>query len=210
MKITVGIVDDHTLFLESLIMLVNNLTDMEVVLHASDGKDLLRKLQRQDTYPDILLVDVLMPHMEGSEVVMAVREAYPDIKVAALSVLNDSIHVLRMVRAGCCAYLPKTINTLELKLALTEIWTKGYYNSHLIRVETEEDVVNPIALTDREMEFLEMACSDLNYHEIAKRMFLSIKTIDGYRASLFNKFNVKSRTGLVLEAIKRNIIKVIN
>ncbi|MCL4640727.1 MULTISPECIES: response regulator [Olivibacter] len=210
MKISIGIVDDQTLFLESLITLINNLTDMEVVLYASDGKDLLRKLRRQDSHPDILLIDVLMPDMSGADVVIAVKEAYPDIRLAALSVLNDSFSVLKMIRAGCCAYLPKTMNTLELKLALTEIWKKGYYNSHLIKVENTEETLSPILLTEREMEFLELACSDLNYHEIAKRMFLSIKTIDGYRASLFNKFNVKSRTGLVLEAIKRNIVKVIS
>lgn len=208
MKIKVGIVDDHTLVLESLIMLINNLSNFEVTLHATDGKDLLQKLKRQQDYPDILLVDVLMPYMEGSEVILIVKKAYPNIKLVALSVLNDSLNVLKMIKAGCCAYLSKNINALELKLALTEIWSKGYYNSQLINTEKGAFENESALLTDREMEFLELACSDLNYQQIAKQMFLSIKTIDGYRANLFHKFRVKSRTGLVLEAIKRKLITV--
>lgn len=208
MKIKIGIVDDHALVLESMIMLVNSLSTFEVILHATDGKDLLQKLKRQQDYPDILLVDVLMPQMGGAEVVLNIRKAYPNIKLVVLSVLNDSITVLKMIKAGCCAYLSKNINALELKLALTEIWSKGYYNSHLIGIENTDKTDEPSSLSDREMEFLELACSDLNYHEIAKKMFLSIKTVDGYRASLFFKFHVKSRTGLVLEAIKRKLIMV--
>lgn len=208
MKIKVGIVDDHTLVLESLIMLVNNLSDFEVTLHATDGNDLLQKLKRQQDYPDILLVDVLMPYMEGSEVILTVKKTYPSIKLVALSVLNDSINALKMIKAGCCAYLSKNINALELKLALSEIWSKGYYNSQLINTEKGALENESALLTDREMEFLELACSDLNYQQIAKRMFLSIKTIDGYRANLFHKFQVKSRTGLVLAAIKRKLITV--
>jgi len=207
MKATVGIVDDHTLILESLIMLINNLADFKVTLHANDGADLLNKLERQDNYPDILLIDVLMPQMNGPEIVIKVKELYPDIRLVALSVLNDSISVLQMIKAGCCAYLTKNINVLELNLALTEVWNRGYYNSYL--TEKSADIfMQPISLTEREKEFLYLACSDLNYYEIAKRMFLSIKTIDGYRASLFLKFKVKSRTGLVLEAIKRKLITV--
>ncbi|MFC6099815.1 response regulator transcription factor [Olivibacter domesticus] len=208
MKIKIGIVDDHTLVLESLIMLVNNLSNFEVTLHATDGKDLLQKLERQHDYPDILLVDVLMPYMEGSEVISTVKKSYPSIRLVALSVLNDSLNALKMIKAGCCAYLSKNINALELKLALTEIWSKGYYNSQLIDIENGALMNESTPLTDRELEFLELACSDLNYQQIAKKMFLSIKTIDGYRANLFHKFQVKSRTGLILEAIKRKLITV--
>lgn len=208
MKIKIGIVDDHTLILESLIMLINNLSNFEVTLHATDGKDLLQKLKRQQEYPDILLVDVLMPYMEGSEIVLIVKKAYPNIKLVALSVLNDSLNALRMIKAGCCAYLSKNINALELKLALTEIWSKGYYNAQLISIDRGAMINKSTFLTDREMEFLELACSDLNYQQIAKKMFLSIKTIDGYRANLFHKFHVKSRTGLVLEAIRRKLITI--
>lgn len=205
MKATIGIVDDHTLVLESLIMLINNLADFKVTLHAMDGKDLLSKLERQESYPDILLIDVLMPHMTGPEIVTQVKLLYPDIRLVALSVLNDSVSVLQMIKAGCCAYLTKNINILELNLALTEVWNRGYYNSYL--TDRNIDIfTDPISMTEREKEFLHLACSDLNYYEIAKRMFLSIKTIDGYRASLFLKFKVKSRTGLVLEAIKRKLI----
>jgi len=208
MKITVGIVDDHVLVLESLIMLVNNLVDFEVILHATDGKDLMQKLKRQDTCPDIILVDVLMPLMEGHEVVTSIRRIYPETKLIALSMLDDSLSALKMVKAGCCAYLSKNINALELKLALNEVWSKGYYNSHLVSVKREEPMMHSTLLTNREMEFLKLACSDLNYQQIAKKMYLSIKTVDGYRASLFHKFHVKSRTGLVLEAIKRRLIVV--
>ncbi|MEH6307459.1 response regulator transcription factor [Olivibacter sp. CPCC 100613] len=207
MKATIGIVDDHALVLESLIMLINNLADFQVTMHATDGHDLLNKLRRQESYPDILLIDVLMPSMSGAELTSKIKFDYPDIKLVALSVLSDSISVLQMIRAGCCAYLTKNMNVLELNLALTEIWAKGYYNSFLTE-KSVENIAFQIELTDREKEFLYLACSDLNYHEIAKRMFLSIKTIDGYRASLFAKFKVKSRTGLVLQAIRHKFVNI--
>lgn len=207
MKATIGIVDDHVLVLESLIMLINNLADFQVTMHATDGYDLLNKLKRQESYPDILLIDVLMPSMSGAELAGKIRLAYPDIKLVALSVLNDSISVLQMIRAGCCAYLSKNVHILELNLALTEVWKKGYYNSYLTEKSVEDNAFQ-IDLTDREKEFLYLACSDLNYHEIAKHMFLSIKTVDGYRARLFTKFKVKSRTGLVLQAIKHKYVHI--
>lgn len=209
MKGTIGIVDDQQLFLKTVGMFVNTFPDFEVILYASNGPDLLRKLKTQNPLPDILLIDVNMPEMEGAEIVSTIKKTYPSIKMAALSMMEDSQNVIRMIKAGCCAYLLKNMNPNELELALKEILLRGFYNTYVTNMCYQEMFnKESIDLKDREREFLELACSDLTYQQIASKMFLSIKTIDGYRAALFEKFQVKSRVGLVLEAIRQNVISV--
>jgi len=207
MQVTIGIVEDHKLILKSLEMLVGSFAHFKVVLSAESGRELFDKLEQHCTIPDILLVDVLMPDMEGDEIAVRIRKTYPAIKVVALSGLDDSFSVTKMIKAGCCAYLQKNMNLDDLELALGEIWKKGYYNSYLTNMAYQERNLKLIDLKEREIEFLKLACTDLTYHEIADNMCLSIKTIDGYRAALFNKFQVKNRIGLVLEVFKHNLIK---
>jgi len=208
MKGTVGIVDDQQLFLKTVGMFVNTFPDFEVVLYAENGPDLFMKLQHQQR-PDILLIDVNMPQMEGAEIVLTVKKLYPNIKMAALSMMEDSQNVIKMIKAGCCAYLLKNMNPNELEVALKEILLRGFYNTYVTN-RCYQGIFNQdiIGLKEREREFLELACSDLTYQQIASKMYLSIKTVDGYRASLFEKFQVKSRVGLVLEAIRQNLISV--
>jgi|SRR5690606_29128644 len=209
MKRTIGIVDDQQLFLRSVGMYVNSFPGFEVTLYAVNGTDLFAKLKRQPP-PDILLIDVNMPQMDGPETAAKVRaEGYPKTKMVALSMMEDSRNVIKMIKAGCCAYLLKNMNPNDLELALLEIMNYGYYNSYVTNLcYREQNNRNIVDLKDREMEFLNLACSDLTYQQIAAKMFLSIKTIDGYRASLFEKFQVKSRVGLVLEAIRQDLISV--
>ncbi|MFC6099784.1 response regulator transcription factor [Olivibacter domesticus] len=209
MKGTIGIVDDQQLFLKTVGMFVDTFPDFQVVLYATDGQDLLTRLRAIKSPPDILLIDVNMPFMEGAELVAKIKEAYPSIKMAALSMMDDSQNVIKMIKAGCCAYLLKNMNPNDLEVALKEIMVRGYYNTHVTNIVYHELFSKqPIDLKDREREFLELACSDLTYQQIADKMFLSIKTVDGYRAALFEKFQVKSRVGLVLEAIRQNLISV--
>ncbi|QNL52053.1 response regulator transcription factor [Olivibacter sp. SDN3] len=208
MKGTVGIVDDQQLFLKSVGMYVNSFPNFDVTLYAVDGQDLLAKLGSQPT-PDILLIDVNMPQEEGYEVATKVRASYPNVKMVAFSMMEDAGNVMRMIRAGCCAYLVKNMDPNELEVALTEILLKGFYNSFVTNLCYQEQSKNmSFNLKDRELQFLQLACTDLTYQEIAAKMFLSIKTIDGYRAMLFEKFQVKSRVGLVMAALKHNLISV--
>ncbi|MDP9081666.1 MAG: response regulator transcription factor [Bacteroidota bacterium] len=210
MKITIGIADDQQLFLGSLSSLVNSFKDFEVVVEALNGEELLKNVRALKTLPDIILIDVQMPVMDGPSAVAKITADYPSIKIVALSMKEDDHSILRMLRAGCSAYLLKDVHPRELEKALREVRETGYYNSdslsvhyrRLLRKRDDEE----IKLTDREKAFLKLACSDFTYKEIASKMFLSEKTIDGYREALFAKLNVKSRTGMVLEGIKLGLV----
>lgn len=210
MKIKIGIADDQQLFLRSLSNLICSFNGFEVVVEALNGEELLKQVGALDTLPDIILIDVQMPVMDGPSAVANIAAGYPSIKTVALSMKEDDHSVLRMLRAGCSAYLLKDVHPRELEKALLEVHETGYYNSDsfslhyrrlLRRGESEE-----IKLSDREQAFLKLACSDFTYKEIASKMFLSEKTIDGYRESLFAKLNVKSRTGMALEGIRKGLV----
>lgn len=206
MNATVGIVEDQHLILKSLEMLINSFSHFDVVLSATDGVDLFEKLERRFPIPDILLIDVVMPLMDGAEIAVQLKRNFPGIKLVALSGMDDSMSVIKMVKSGCCAYLLKSMNLDDLEQALEEIWAKGYYNSHVTDMRYQESNLKLMDLKENEMEFLKLACTDLTYHEIASSMCLSVKTIDGYRAALFDKFRVRNRIGLILKVLRHNLI----
>src|SRR5580692_4944277 len=109
MKITIGIVDDHQLFLKSLSLLISSFPDFSIVIEALNGKDLIEKLEAKEIIPDILLIDVNMPVMDGLTTVKYLTEHYPVIKTVALSMKDDDATIIGMIKAGCCAYLLKDI-----------------------------------------------------------------------------------------------------
>ena len=211
MKISIGIVDDQQLFLKSLTTLIDTFRSFDVTIEAVNGKDLIQKLETATQLPDIVLVDVSMPVMDGPETVRHLTANFPTIRTVALSMKDDDTSILNMLRAGCCAYLIKDIHPVELEKALLEVQDHGYYNGdsanlnyrRLILKANEEAAIK---LSDRELEFLKLACSDLTYKEIAQQMFLSERTIDGYRDALFEKLKVKSRVGMALEGLRRNLV----
>jgi DNA-binding NarL/FixJ family response regulator len=210
MKIKIGIADDQQLFLRSLSNLITSFKDFEVIVEALNGHELLKKLATLNVYPDIVLIDVQMPVMDGPATVREIALNYPAVITVALSMKEDDHSVLSMLRAGCSAYLLKDIHPRELERALAEVKSTGYYNSDVSSVNyrrlLRRQDIEETKLTEREKTFLKLACSDFTYKEIASKMFLSEKTIDGYRDSLFQKLNVKSRTGMALEAIKKNLV----
>lgn len=128
MKVTVGIADDHQLFVKSLSLLVNSFADFEVMVEALNGKELLDKLASSNLQPDILLIDSNMPVMDGTETVEAITRQYPSIKITVLSMEENDPATIRMLRAGCCEYLLKDIHPDELEAALVDINNHGYYN----------------------------------------------------------------------------------
>lgn len=212
-EIKVGIVDDHQLFLSSVSLLIRSFPTFRVVIEAVNGDILLKQLPAAKEMPDILLMDVNMPVLNGYETTLKVLERHPDIKVVALSMKDDDLSIINMIKAGCCAYLLKGIHQNELERALLDINNFGYYNSdisshRLRKIMLKQQTEVKLHFTDRELTFLQLACSDSTYKEIAAKMFLSERTIDGYRESLFEKLNVQSRVGMVLEALRREIVQL--
>jgi DNA-binding NarL/FixJ family response regulator len=184
---------------------------------AANGKDFIKQLQPR-YLPDILLLDIAMPEMDGYNTAHWVRSNYPEIKILALSTMDTETAIIRMIKNGAKGYVLKDAEPVELKRAFDEVMSLGYYYNDLItrkiiqsvnQLSEENNSIGTFAkLTDKEMNFIKLVCSEKTYFEIAKEMFLSERTIDGYRDVLFKKLNVTSRVGLVMYAIKNGLVKI--
>lgn len=211
-KIKIAVVDDHQLFRGGLIELVHNVSDrFEVIMEAGNGEELLEKLEKKD-HPDIALIDINMKGMNGYKTVEKLQESYPEIQILVVTMNEDEDSLIRMVKLGASGYINKDVEKKELRLAIENLKNKGFhYNDKVtgqlirsIRFPGELDKTNQ--LSERETEFVKLACSEDTYEQIADKMFLSVKTIDGYRASVFEKLNAKSRVGMVMQAIKKGMV----
>jgi two-component system invasion response regulator UvrY len=215
-RVKLALVDDHTLFRKGLISLLEMaMPDHDILFEADNGLDLKTKLD-PDNQPDIILMDINMPQMDGFTSVSWLNEHFPLIKVLVISMIENEESIVRMLKLGVKGYLCKDVEPAQLGEALHTIMRKGFFYTdyitgmviHSLRTDRDSpgkpDVL--ASLTDRELAFLQLACTELTYQEIADKMFLSPKTIDGYRGALFEKLNAKSRVGLVLFAVKQGLI----
>lgn len=213
----IALVDDHTLFRRGLMNLCYELDrNYEISWEAGSGVECLVNLEEK-MVPDILLMDVSMPEMDGYTLATEVRKKYPELPILVISMIDKEEALVRMLRLGIRGYLSKDIEPEELRNAIESILNKGYYYTDHITgkliiaiqgngaLPGEQQV--PV-LTDRERTFLELACSDDTYKEIADKMCVSVKTVDSYRMNLFEKLQVRSRTGMVLYAVKNGIAQV--
>jgi len=206
---TIVIVDDHTLLSQAISSLVNSFQNFKVLYTCKNGQELLDNLRFENKRPDIILMDVNMPIMDGIEATSQLKELYPDILVLALSVEEDDHTILKMIRAGAKGYLLKDTEKKTLENALNELALNGYYHTNTVSQLLVKNLNgnNKDELRDREIEFIKHACSEMTYNEIADVMFLSPKTVQGYRDSVFSKLNLKNRTGLVIYALKNGLFR---
>jgi DNA-binding NarL/FixJ family response regulator len=213
----IAIVDDHTMFRKGLIALISLFPQYKVVFDAANGEDLIRQMPSKPL-PDILLLDVAMPGMDGYATAAWVRDNYPTVKILALSTMDAETAIIRMIKNGAKGYLLKDADPVELKRAFDEVLSLGYYYSELVSrkimrsvnllTDENNDLGSMVRLSDRELVFLREACSEKTYQEIAKEMYVSERTVDGYRDALFKKLNVSTRVGLVLYAIRNGLVHV--
>ena len=215
--IRIALADDHVVMRNGLAGLLKGL-GYDVVLEADDGEEFIRKIKEQ-SLPDIALLDINMPNMDGYETALWIKTNCPEVKVLALSMYDDEASIIRMLKNGARGYLLKDSDLKEVKLAIDSIVTKNYYHSELVSNklmhsmnhfdDKDQSVVsNLLNLTDREIEVMKMFCKELVYKEIAQQMNLSPRTVEGYRDTLCERLNVKGRIGLVLYAIKNGIVKM--
>ena len=209
--INVVIVDDHVLFSQALNGLISNFDEFNVLKVLNNGKELVDYISSNEPQPDVVLMDIQMPVMNGIEATNWLNENKKEIKVLALSMECDEYTILKMLRAGAKGYLLKDIHPSVLKHALIEVHTKGFYftetvtNTLLNSIEGSKNGTK-IEFKEKELQFLKLCCSEMTYKEIAGKMFLSPKTIENYREALFEKIEAKTRIGLVLYAIKEKIV----
>lgn len=210
-KIDVIIVDDHVLFSQALKGLVGNFSEFNIVTVLSNGKELVDYFSNENKLPEIVLMDIQMPIMNGIEATQWLKDNKPEIKVLALSMEAEEETILKMLRAGAKGYLLKDIHPSVLQHALNEVHTAGFYYTEnvtntLLNSITRKEAPSKVKLKERELEFLKLACTEMTYKQIAGKMFLSPKTIENYREALFEKLEAKTRIGLVLYAIKEKIV----
>jgi two-component system, NarL family, invasion response regulator UvrY len=215
-KIKVALADDHVLLRNGLAGLVTKL-GYEVLFESNNGKDLVSKLNKDDL-PDIILMDINMPEMDGYDATLWIRNNFPLVNVLALSMYDDENAIIRMLKNGAKGYIMKDADPMELKKAIDDVITKGVHYSELVTGrllhsiyqvdEPSNGTKQMLNLNEREIEFLKLASTEMTYKEIADNMHLSPRTIDGYRDALFEKLNIRNRVGLVLFAIKHSIVQV--
>jgi len=214
----IAIVDDHILFRKGLISLIEILNkDYVILFEADNGLDLQRKIDVANL-PDIVLMDVNMPEMDGFASIQWLKEKHPSVKILVLSMIEKEETIVRMLKMGVKGYLCKDVEPKELDEALTALANKGFYYTdfitsrlvHSLQNDMKEITrpINDHLINRQEKDFIQLACSEMTYAEIADKMCLSPKTIDGYRNSVFEKLQVKSRVGMVLAAIKRGMFNL--
>ena len=215
MRVKIAIVDDHELMAKALSGLIQKFDNYEVLFEVSSGPELIQRLGL-NMIPEIILLDISMPVMDGYQVAQWLRDNYPEIKVLALTTNIEEGAIAKMLRNGARGYLLKGCKPHELKEALESVSVKGFYytdyvTSQLIKNLNAENFKSPIELmgiNERENRFIQLSCSDLTYTEIAERMCVSPRTVDGYRESVFQKMNVKSRVTMVMKAIELGIFEI--
>jgi DNA-binding NarL/FixJ family response regulator len=210
--IKIALADDHKLLRQSLATMIGSFGPFEVIWQASNGKEAIKSLKEQE--PDILLLDIRMPLMDGFDTCSYITSNHPSVKVLVLSMMEDEMAIIRMLRSGARGYMLKDMEAAELKLALITLHQSGYYLNDLVtgkmvhtilNKEDEQPIVN-VSLTEKELEFLVYASTEMTYKEIAEIMHLSPRTIDGYRDGLFAKLHIRSRVGLAMYAVRKGIV----
>lgn len=208
MKKTIVIVDDHILIAKALEGIIGNFNEFEVIYVCENGKDLIQKFEEGNTIPDIILLDISMPVMDGFETAAWLSKNHPDIKVMALSMQGDDTSVIKMIKSGAKGYLLKNTHPKDLETALTRLNSDGFFYpewaSKIIFTNLNKDSESEITvkISDREKEFLKYTVTELSYKEIADRMCCSPRTVESYRDQLCEKLDLKTRVGLAVFAIK--------
>lgn len=208
MKYTIAIVDDHVLIAQALKGIISGFENFKVLFECENGKDLVQKLTTGNAIPDIVLLDISMPEMNGFETALWLKQNHPEVKVMVLSMQNDSQSVVKMLKNGAKSYLLKNSHPKDLETALNKLITDGYFYpewaSKIIfsSLNNNTKSENLSKLTEREKEFLKYTITEMSYKEIAQLMHCSPRTVESYRDSLFEKLDVKSRVGLAVYALK--------
>ncbi|WP_367866836.1 response regulator [Pedobacter sp. WC2423] len=211
----IAIADDQKIFRKGLTAIVNDIKEFDLVFETGNGFDLLHQLSSKK--PDVIIIDIRLPGMNDLKMLDHIKANFENIKILMLSAVDESQYVIKVMKAGANGYLLKNSEPEEIILAIHEVHEKGFYfNKHLSVTLIKELLVQPPAtigskeamLNDREIDILKLICEESTNIEIAKKLFLSVRTVEGYRTKLFEKIGSKKIAGLVIYAVKNGIIHV--
>jgi DNA-binding NarL/FixJ family response regulator len=212
-KRNVIIVDDHTLFRNGLRILLNTLEDYQVVAEAANGKQFLDLLE--DSVPDLVLLDINMPVMDGIEAATIAQKLYPGLKIITLSMYGEEDYYYKMVNAGVKGFVLKNSDIKEVKSALDVVYEGGsFFSSELLQnlvnslKSSSKSKESHAELSEREMEILILICQGLSNQEIGDKLFISKRTVDKHRANILEKSESKNTAQLVVYAIKNKLVEL--
>jgi two-component system invasion response regulator UvrY len=213
--IKVAMIDDHILLRNALSSLINNSGKCKVIFEASNGKELITQLERNN-FPDVVILDLNMPEMDGHQTALYLQQHFPEMKILMLTMYDSELALIRLLKAGVKGFMKKDIHPTELLSAIESVHEFGYYYSAqtssklagLFRDKNEQQHLDKVMLTENEIDFLKYACSELTYKEIAGNLKMNPRAIDGMRDNLFTKLDVKSRVGLAIYAIRHGVVTV--
>ena len=207
---SIVIVDDHILVAQGLTGLIEKtMKNYQVLYEVDTGKELFERFAHPENIPDIVLLDVIMPEMDGFKIAEW-HANHPAVRILAVSGQDDEFTILKILRCGAHGYLLKNVHTIILKNALDSMAEKDYFypewiTHKIVKYLTDEKLPGP-DISARELEFLNHAITELTYKEIADKMCCSPRTVEGYRDNLFQKLGVKTRVGLVMTALRAKLI----
>lgn len=211
---TIILADDHILLRNALATLINGFPGFNVINMANDGTEVVKLIEAGDI-PGIVILDLNMPKMDGYDTTEWLYNTHPEIKILILTMYDSEVALIRLLKMGVRGFLKKDIHPDELKTALVAVAQDGFYYSHqttgklgtLFKKNNDKHTsIDKAILTESEINFLKLACTELTYKEIARKMKLTPRVIDNFRDSLFDKLNAKSRVGLAIYAVKNGLV----
>lgn len=212
-NIKVLLADDHKIVRDGIKLMLEPQAGIDVVAEAENGREVLKKLQ--DQVVDLVVMDINMPEMDGINATKAIKDKYPDMKVLALTMSNDDLHIRQMIQAGASGYIMKSAGRNELKDAIYTIMDGKHYFSDeatqsimmdLVKGKGKSSSPDPIHITDRELEILELIVKEFTNQEIAEKLYISSRTVDAHRRNLLQKTGARNTAGLVKYAFQHNIV----
>lgn len=215
--IQIALADDEALFRKGIQLILSDYSDLKVIIEAENGEDLLAKIQVADDLPDVLLLDLKMPVLNGVQTARIIRERFPSIHIVVLSTYATKAFVLNMVEIGAAAYLAKNSNPEEVVETIRAVHAKGFHYNELVLEVIRENLVQKNVpkpktpfdpeLTNREKEILQLICEQYTTTEIAEKLYISHRTVDGHRNNLLSKLGCRNTAGLVVYAIQSELVK---
>ncbi len=211
MPITIAIAEDHDVVREGIIKVIVDDPANEVIAGAENGRALIDNIAALPAPPDVCIVDISMPVLNGFDTITELKKLYPGMKFLVLTMSNSEFSVIKMIKNGANGYLLKNSKPTQLLQAIKTVHTEGFYYSDI----AAEKIFKIAAgykksqmLTDKEIHFLSLCCTDMKYEEIAETMYISVRTVQDHKDVISHKLDIHSRIGLALFAIQAGIVSM--
>lgn len=216
-KIKIILADDEELFRKGIYFLLQREPNIEIIFEASNGGELVEHLKTTTELPDIIMMDLKMPLLNGVEATKLIHKDFPAIRIIALTSYNTKSFIANMINVGEASYLVKNASPIDMIKTVNEVAQKGFYYNEIVMEVIHQNMISNVAsktvldedfLTEREKEVLELICKQYSSAEIGEMLSLSTRTVDGHRNNLLLKTNSKNMAGLVIFAIQNKIINL--